>query len=886
MRHIFFQIVLLLPLLINAQTGTVWYFGQKAGLDFNYTPPKPIYDGKIDQIEGCAVICDDYGKILLYSEGSNLWNRKHNIVQNGSGLGGHPSATQSGIIVPLPGSTDKYYVFSVDYELKSGGLQYAIVDMSKNGGDGEVISKNNKLKTPITEKITAVQHSNGIDYWILSHEYGNNTFLAYLLTSSGLNSTPVKSNVGKNHVTSQGQGSIKANIAGNTVVITDMLEYLIEIFDFNSSTGKLSNPITLNGSDYNRVYGVEFSLDGSKLYVTRQQNPCRIYQFDLSLRNLSSISASRKLLYEINVDYGLGALQMAPDGKIYCNQRNTSNPSKYLAIIAAPDSAYPKCNFIPNAIDLSPGMSWSGLPNFVSSIVYNEQIIVSNKCQGDSTQFEIVSKNIDSCIWTFGDQHNTTSKKLSTSFKYLDSGLYNVVLTFYRKGISYNRSIPVYIIGNKFKILPKDTIFCNLTSVSIEANKMEATKIKWFDNDTSFIKTFYQAGSYPYSFSTIQGCSFKDSIQIFITNNTSNSLGNDTSICEGDSLILDAGPSNWTQWNTLENTRFIVVKNDGFYSFQKNSTCGIDKDTIKITIIPKKYTYNLQDTLMCNSNSITLSSSINGSTKWNTNETTKSIQVSQPNKYWAITTNGCDVKIDTFNVGQIKSLNLFTNKDTLVCINDTLVLNYTYDFPFTWNNNNTSRIVKIQFPDSLISISIDTMGCKVTDTLFINYVPFEKFNFSDSLKICEGEFIVIGPSHSKIKFIWNDNTLGVKTLRSEGNYDIIINSVCESTIKSFDVFKENCSCIILIPNAFTPNLDFLNDNFKPILNCTIPDYTFRIYTLYGEKIFESYNQFESWDGTYKSSESNYMNVFMWTLDVLDPFENKLRQLNGTVSLIK
>ncbi len=157
-------IIILLSFNMNysafGQNGTVWYFGKNAGLDFKLGSPKVIYDGKIDQIEGCSVICDSLGKIVLYSDGQSLWNRSHQIVANGTNLGGHPSASQSGIIIPLPHSNTIYYVFSVDYELNSGGLQYAIVDMARNGGNGEVISKNNLLITPISEKITGALHSN------------------------------------------------------------------------------------------------------------------------------------------------------------------------------------------------------------------------------------------------------------------------------------------------------------------------------------------------------------------------------------------------------------------------------------------------------------------------------------------------------------------------------------------------------------------------------------------------------------------------------------------------------------------------------------------------------------------------------------------------------
>ena len=89
-------------------------------------------------------------------------------MPNGSGLLGDPSSTQSGIIVPKPGSTTLYYVFTVDASGNGGGLNglnYSLVDMTLDGLKGDVVAteKNIQLTTPLSEKVTAVGHANGTD---------------------------------------------------------------------------------------------------------------------------------------------------------------------------------------------------------------------------------------------------------------------------------------------------------------------------------------------------------------------------------------------------------------------------------------------------------------------------------------------------------------------------------------------------------------------------------------------------------------------------------------------------------------------------------------------------------------------------------------------------
>ncbi len=100
-------------------------------------------------------------------------------MPNGTGLLGHSSSIQSGIIVPSPDNTDTYFIFTAPYQTK-GGLYYNFVDMTLDGGLGEVVTKNILLNDIVTEKLTAVKHANGSGKWVLYHKYPANEYLAYL----------------------------------------------------------------------------------------------------------------------------------------------------------------------------------------------------------------------------------------------------------------------------------------------------------------------------------------------------------------------------------------------------------------------------------------------------------------------------------------------------------------------------------------------------------------------------------------------------------------------------------------------------------------------------------------------------------------------------------
>ena len=162
------------PSLWAQKHGNVWYFGKNAGLDFSNGSPQVLFDGAIDNFEGVASISDYSGNLLFYTDGMTIYDRTHQPMVNGTGLNGHPSSTQSGVIVPLPNNDTRYIVFTVDYAYSDGDLYYSVVDMNQAGGNGAVVTKNVFLQSNSTEKISAVRHSNQIDVWVVIHERESN----------------------------------------------------------------------------------------------------------------------------------------------------------------------------------------------------------------------------------------------------------------------------------------------------------------------------------------------------------------------------------------------------------------------------------------------------------------------------------------------------------------------------------------------------------------------------------------------------------------------------------------------------------------------------------------------------------------------------------------
>jgi len=166
--------------------ANMWYFGNKAALDFNSGAPVPLSNNVMNTWEGVASIADPIsGRLLFYTDGMTIWDSTHTAMPNGSGLLGDSSSSQAALIIPHPGMGQLYYLFTVDGYGGSDGLRYSMINMNLNGGNGDVAVgyKNVLLQSPVSEKITAARHANGTDIWIISHLWNSNQFVSYRISA-------------------------------------------------------------------------------------------------------------------------------------------------------------------------------------------------------------------------------------------------------------------------------------------------------------------------------------------------------------------------------------------------------------------------------------------------------------------------------------------------------------------------------------------------------------------------------------------------------------------------------------------------------------------------------------------------------------------------------
>jgi PKD repeat protein len=405
-----------------------WYFGTNAGLDFSAGAPVADINGAMVTDEGCASISNSSGQLQFYTDGTNVWNSNHAPMPNGFNLSGSSTSSQSAMIVNRPGSLTEYYIFTTDGYGGPKGLCYSTVDMTLQGGLGDVVVKNTQLFTPCTERLTATRHANGMDIWIMAHEVGSNNYRAYLLTSGGV-SAPVITAIGS--VPTIIQGSMKFSPNGTRLASPFQGQAFFELMDFDKTTGVLTNVMQLGNAAWLDPFSVEFSPSGRYLYgVYDPSGTGVLLQFDLSLGTAAAITASAVTVGNYNAGY-FGSLQLGPDGKLYAGEQFNG----YVGVVNDPEAAGLACNFVVNGVFLGGMTSNYGLPNFLTSFfdVQTPPVAVfsapNHICPGTCTDFTNLSVNATSYLWTFAGATPSTSVDMNpTNICYNSPGQYTVTL--------------------------------------------------------------------------------------------------------------------------------------------------------------------------------------------------------------------------------------------------------------------------------------------------------------------------------------------------------------------------------------------------------------------------------------------------------------------------
>lgn len=305
-------------------------------------------------------------------------------------------------------------------------------------------------------------------------------------------------------------------------------------------------------------------------------------------------------------------------------------------------------------------------------------------------------------------------------------------------------------------------------------------------------------------------------------------LGDDTTLCEGDSLLLqpDLKPNDEIRWNTGDTNPTLIINKSGTYSLTVNNCQNTYTDSIEVDYGPNPKVYIGPDTAFCDIVRYRIDPKTKHAEKyqWSTGDTTKTLFVKSEGQYSlrVETENSCS-NADTVQIDKIQSPKALKKSDTTVCHDDQVVLDAgNPGSKYQWSTGDTSKKIKVN-ESGIYQVTIRNRFCTVRDSINVSILE-----------------------------------------------------------------KSDCLTRLYMPNAFSPNDDGLNETFGPE-GQNIVAMELRIYDRWGEQVFKSQSLSNQWDGTLKGKpvpEGTYVYIlyywyYDWQTGVKTP-----ESLKGTVQLVR
>jgi gliding motility-associated-like protein len=220
------------------------------------------------------------------------------------------------------------------------------------------------------------------------------------------------------------------------------------------------------------------------------------------------------------------------------------------------------------------------------------------------------------------------------------------------------------------------------------------------------------------------------------------SLGNDTTLCFGSSLLLDATQpgSSYIWHDNSTNPTFNVVQTGTYWVSVTNAGCS-GLDSIHVTVLPDDFADLGPDTLLCSGGSLTLDAFISGATYlWQDLSSNSSLNVTSSGLYWVdITLNGCtDRDSIVVNISPPFSINLGPDID--LCSGDSIVLDAGAGYSsYAWSPSGSSQTVTVNTGGTYSVTVTDVNSCEGTDDIAVTIITQQDASIITSGPFCSND---------------------------------------------------------------------------------------------------------------------------------------------------
>ena len=455
--------------------------------------------------------------------------------------------------------------------------------------------------------------------------------------------------------------------------------------------------------------------------------------------------------------------------------------------------------------------------------------------------------------WNFGDNSTLadTARIRNPQWTYSTAGTKDVrMIVTSTKGCIDTVQVPVVVFDKPpITLAFKDTLICRPDAVQLNAsgtgifNWTPLTNI--INPNTANPTVNPVTTTWYYVNLNDNGCTNRDSVRVRVVNFVTLAAINDTTICQGDAIQLNANSDglqfNWTPVANLNNPGIInpvAITNTTtrYFVTARIGSCTAN-DFVDVTTVPYPIANAGPPQIICYNTSAQLNGSHDGSSFfWSPTSYLNNPNILNPvsspprtTQYIlsSLDTKGCPKPgRDTIIVTVLPRVRAFAGRDTSVVVGQPLQFNGTGGVSYVWSPSTGLNNPNIFNPIGVYNSSVDSIRYKLI--------------VRDAAGCADSAFVKV------------------------------------------TVFKTVPS--VFVPTAFTPNNDGRNDVIRPIAVGMSKINYFSIYNRWGQLVFTTTINGKGWDGRINGVLQS-SNVYVWMVNAIDYTGQKYFQ-KGTVTLIR
>ncbi len=464
----------------------------------------------------------------------------------------------------------------------------------------------------------------------------------------------------------------------------------------------------------------------------------------------------------------------------------------------------------------------------------------------------------------------------------------------------YQDSIEVTIRPSPGKVeLGADMMLCTGARLQLNAHAGYTT-YQWQDGSADSLFLVNSPGSY--SVSVADGCGnlFRDTVEIKAAPLPVLNLGPGLVKCNNDTLVFTAPAGfakySWSPSSGISDTSAQTVRlypgSDTYYAVGVQNAAGCHAvDSLKVSVRRSPPVNLGPDRMLCHADSVLLDAGAGFDRyMWSTGALSRTLKANSKGVYSvvAITQDGCS-SADTMQVSAVfPAITINFNHDSTLCAGSARVLDAGRGFSaYRWSNGSTMQAIALTQTGKYSVYVTDVNGCTGGDSVQIKRILAIPAHFlPPDTAVCSYGSILLQSAAPYASYLWNTGeAVRSITIKQAGRYwlEVRDNNGCKGR-DTAEVAGKQCMKGFWVPSAFTPNGDGKNDVFRPLIFGNIERYSFAVYNRWGEKIFESREPGEGWNGTAKGV-ANGTTTYVWICSYQLAGE-PAHQEKGTVILVR